>query len=405
MLVNKSFEIQSCDDIELKLKRKNLLEYRISYDKSKDLKAIVFIVPGFGDNQNISFLDFDREFLAKNYSVMAVSVFHHCFANRPGINKEEKYNAQILPTQKGLDELNRLLASFGGGAFKRELNAQEFKSLCFYIDELISKASYNGDKIGIECDLIPANDEYQNYGIMQAIDHINALKDIIKHFPSLHKLPRIYAGASHGAYVSMLVAKIAPYFADGVIENSGPTLPYLPFILGRELSQCDFYVNSFKNLLLLCTTKSLWTRNENSPFFFDEAHYLIRTLLNPAHLQSQQRTNNKTIFTHYHSLQDKGASAEHKISFHKLLKELGFDSTLHLIKDESELDGRFIKSLEHGLRLSNKNLLKKELPPLLKKLENKDFKSTNNEFELLHSCKDKNYIFQNNKDGFRLRIL
>lgn len=46
MLVNKSFLIPSCDDVELGLKRKSLLEYRISYDEGKTPKAVVFMVGG-----------------------------------------------------------------------------------------------------------------------------------------------------------------------------------------------------------------------------------------------------------------------------------------------------------------------------------------------------------------------
>ncbi len=43
MLINQSFEIDSCDDVELNIKRTSKLEYRISYDDEKEIKAIVFI--------------------------------------------------------------------------------------------------------------------------------------------------------------------------------------------------------------------------------------------------------------------------------------------------------------------------------------------------------------------------
>ncbi|EAI6117351.1 DUF2920 family protein, partial [Campylobacter coli] len=59
MLINQTFEIDSCDDVELGIKRTSKLEYRISYDE-KEIKAIVFIIGGYGANANISFLDFDR---------------------------------------------------------------------------------------------------------------------------------------------------------------------------------------------------------------------------------------------------------------------------------------------------------------------------------------------------------
>ncbi len=38
---------------------------------------------------------------------------------------------------------------------------------------------------------IPPNGDYQNYGIMAALDHINALKDLVKRFPKLADLPKI----------------------------------------------------------------------------------------------------------------------------------------------------------------------------------------------------------------------
>ncbi|ECL2294211.1 DUF2920 family protein, partial [Campylobacter jejuni] len=44
MLINQTFEIDSCDDVELNIKRTSKLEYRISYDDEKEIKAIVFII-------------------------------------------------------------------------------------------------------------------------------------------------------------------------------------------------------------------------------------------------------------------------------------------------------------------------------------------------------------------------
>ncbi len=41
---------------------------------------------------------------------------------------------------------------------------------------------------------IPPNGDYQNYGIMAAIDHINALKDLVKRFPKFADLPKFMGG-------------------------------------------------------------------------------------------------------------------------------------------------------------------------------------------------------------------
>ena len=79
MLVNETFFINSCDDYELNIKRKSKLEFRISYDDTKELKAIVFDIGGFGANTNLSFLDSARVALAKKFNILVVHVFHHCF--------------------------------------------------------------------------------------------------------------------------------------------------------------------------------------------------------------------------------------------------------------------------------------------------------------------------------------
>ena len=87
MLVDKSYLIKSCDDVELGIKRKSKLEYRISYDETKELEAIVFIIGGFGSSANLSFMDFTRQNLAKNFPILAVNVLYHCFSNR--FNEED----------------------------------------------------------------------------------------------------------------------------------------------------------------------------------------------------------------------------------------------------------------------------------------------------------------------------
>ena len=54
-----------------------------------------------------------------------------------------------------------------------------------------------------------------------------------------------------------------------------------------------------------------------------------------------------------------------KEKFFEILQNSGFEASLRVVKDESEIDGKFIKNLEHGMGMSLKTLIKKELPPLL----------------------------------------
>ena len=63
---------------------------------------------------------------------------------------------------------------------------------------------------------------------------------------------------------------------------------------------------------------------------------------------------------------DEIALPEEKVEFYKTLNKLGFDTKLNMISEEAEVDGKFIKSLKHGLDMSIKELAKRELPNALK---------------------------------------
>lgn len=195
MLINQTFEIDSCDDIELNIKRTSKLEYRISYDDEKEIKAIVFIVGGFGANANISFLDFDREYIAKNFDVVTVHVFYHCFCARKSI--DQKYNPKLIPNQDDLERINGILKNINLGHLLA--NEDNFEQIIPFIEQRAGEIKQAGlvdesQKIELFCDFAPPNGEYQNYGIMAAIDHINALKDLVKRFPKFADLPKIYGG-------------------------------------------------------------------------------------------------------------------------------------------------------------------------------------------------------------------
>ncbi|EMF7788682.1 DUF2920 family protein [Campylobacter coli] len=402
MLINQTFEIDSCDDVELNIKRTSKLEYRISYDDEKDIKAIVFIIGGFGANANISFLDFDREYIAKNFDVVVVHVFYHCFCARQSI--DQKYNPKLIPNQDDLERVNGILKNINLGHLS--VNKDNFEQIIPFIEQRAGEIKQAGlvdksQKIELFCDFIPPNGDYQNFGIMAAIDHINALKDLVKRFPEFADLPKIYGGGSYGGYLSLLIAKIAPWYVDGVIDNSGSALPPLNYILGREMeSGCDYVLNS-SHILIQCFLKTHWTRKENSPYFFNNENYFIRTLLNKDHLILQSQKNKNIIYVSYHSKEDPLTPANFKEQTMQILKILGYDVSLNLI-DENKIDGKFIKNLDHGCGIPDKALFRKELPLMLEKLQGR--KSFMQENSISYPCGNKVFTFKDVGDKFELEI-
>ncbi|ENU0233193.1 DUF2920 family protein [Campylobacter coli] len=402
MLINQTFEIDSCDDVELGIKRTSKLEYRISYDDEKEIKAIVFVIGGYGANANIYFLDSYRNYIAKNFDVVAVHVFYHCFCARQSI--DQKYNPKLIPNKDDLERINNILKNINLGHLLA--NEDNFEQIIPFIEQRAGEIKQAGlvdesQKIGLSCDFIPPNGEYQNFGIMAAIDHINALKDLVKRFPKLADLPKIYGGGSYGGYLSLLIAKIAPWYVDGVIDNSGSALPPLNYILGREMeSGCDYVLNS-SHILIQCFLKTHWTRKENSPYFFNNENYFIRTLLNKDHLILQSQKNKNIIYVSYHSKEDPLTPANFKELTMQILKILGYDVSLNLI-DENKIDGKFIKNLDHGCGIPDKALFRKELPLMLEKLQKR--KSFMQENSISYPCGNKVFIFKDVGDKFELVI-
>lgn len=110
MLKNETYFIDSCDDVELNIKRESKLEYRITYDDSKEMKAIVFIIGGYGANAHMAFVDFNRKLIAKKHNVVAVSVLYHCFCQRK--SDVEKYSAQTAFMEDDLPKFRSILNEF-----------------------------------------------------------------------------------------------------------------------------------------------------------------------------------------------------------------------------------------------------------------------------------------------------
>ncbi|EAH5880000.1 DUF2920 family protein [Campylobacter upsaliensis] len=409
MLVDKSYLIKSCDDVELGIKRKSKLEYRISYDETKELEAIVFIIGGFGSSTNLSFMDFTRQNLAQNFPVLAINVLYHCFCNRFN-QDEEKYSIKLAYSEADMLNLKESLA-------KVKIPYQSHLEPYTYYNLLNQWIKYHKDQgliaqdakmKGLSYTILPANDEYQNYGIMPALDHIFVLKDICKRLIKVKtlgggvaSLPVIYGGGSYGGYLAHLIAKIAPWHCQAILDNSCSPLPQLNYIVGRELGQGDAtMLDKDLNIELFC--KTFWTCDANSKYCFTPAHYKIRSLLNAEHLKIQAKYAKDTLFISYHSAHDEFGTADDKEKLYKLYETLGLKAKLHLIKDEKELDKKFIRNLGHSLGMSDSGLFRKELPTILEQFRTKVF--TQRQGEISYPCGDKIFTFKDEGEKFLLEI-
>ncbi|EAJ5199502.1 DUF2920 family protein [Campylobacter coli] len=411
MIVSKTYEIDSCDDVELDIKRESKLEFKLWYDDEKEIKALVFIIPGLGGDVDENYREHLAEFVAGEFNVAVVSVNYHCIGNRPQTGSSFfmddidklilKTSCEALNIQVNLDKLNSL----------EELSLT-LKEVDHILEEQKNQKLINPNfKLSIHLSLQPAKNEYQNFGIMQAQDLLNVALYLKKHAPFDTMgggIPVIMIGSSHGGYLAHLAAKIVPWLIDGVIDNSS----YAKFLwrligFGKEIDFMQYSEFStfdfFHHIKTHCSTKTFWTSNSSSNNFFSMPRRMIRYILEPKHLEIQANYP-KPCYTSYHSFYDKEiAPPDEKLELYKYLEQFGFDADLYMIKNPDQVDGRFIKSLEHGMGMSIKTLISKELPLMLEKIKQNPKKDCKEKY-ISYPCEDLLYQFSEKDDKISLKI-
>ena len=419
MYQNKIYEIKSTDDIELNIKRESKLEFKVSFDEAKEMKALLVFISGIRDIDYAGYEEHLAEFVVKEFEVAVLRVDYHCIGFRPQtgakfyMDKRDKEN--FAHRIKKLEEVCHTSIGLPEDFFSDEIIGQE-KSYenCNSLNNIIQVLKNQGRanpkaKISLSISLQPTKDEYNNFGIMQALDIINAIYFVRKNSAKfkLSKTPKtLLFGTSHGGYLGFLCAKFAPWLIDAVVENSGYVVaPFRFYGLGKDLDYFkdrEVEVNWFENIVLCTFTKTHFTANTNSPNFFCKARLDIRNPLNESQLKTQVKHQNKPIFVSYHSVRDELDSAQNKEKFFEILQNSGFEASLRVVKDESEIDGKFIKNLEHGMGMSLKTLIKKELPPLLARhfTHEKDEKR-----EIAYKSENLEYKFKEKARGGGLNFL
>lgn len=410
MIVNKTYEIDSCDDVELGIKRESKLEFKLWYDDEKSPEALVFIVQGMG--ADISSIQYVSDYMVRNFSVAVVGVNYHCIGNRPQTGSTFY-----------LDDIDKLILKTSCEAVDLKLpfevekiqNYEQMSEIFHFVNHSIIKGKQEGRFsphyfLNLHVSIQPAKNEYQNFGVMQAQDLLNVALYLKSHssFDAMDRnIPVIMIGSSHGGYLAHLATKFAPWLIDGVIDNSA----YAKFLwrivgFGKEIDFMQYAefatFNFFQNIRVCCSSKTLWTSNSTSPNFFSPARRKIRNILEKDHLQNQARYT-KTHFTSYHSLKDEYVSLEEKIELYKELSNLGFDASLNSITKESQIDGKFIKNLNHGMGIPIKLLIKEELPKMLEKIKQNP-KEDYKEKCISYPCEDLIYHFSEKDNKIILNI-
>lgn len=337
-MIEISREIDGAHDFELDRPRTAALEYEATWPDEGEAPGLVLTIAGFGGDTDPEYARNLRRHVLETTGMAAVSVRYHAFHSRPG-------NGGALRMDPGEQ------ASLIGFAAMKGIPIANVGDLRSLVRGLAGDAPEAAIRVWID----PAKGEYQNFGVVQALDHLCVIGDLIENAPPFDTSKIVALGSSHGAYIAHLMAKIAPSTLAAVIDNSSYAQPPMAFMAIGDQAEVLLL---FEGLNLAGRVQSGWTVSDRAaPNFYDRDRDLIRDLRFPPHVAAMRAAaaDDGVQYFMVNATRDTVSRPEVKVRQHTVLKQAGFRSDLMIVGPD-DIDGRLFKTLTHGLDCSLKGL-------------------------------------------------
>lgn len=376
------------EDFELGLKRESPLRYTLTLPDSAEPRGLVFVIPGFGEDSSSEYARKLREFIADQYALASTSIMYHAIQSRPA------NGGQLGFEDHDIELLTKKLQQYGSPIAN---NIAENVNL---LDQAITRAKAE-NRCNIQTlflnqyelltsSIYPGQGEYQNFGVMQALDHLYVLGDLLQNV-TFDKGNIIAFGSSHGGYIANLMAKFAPNSFSAVLDNSSYACAPLPYVVGRQLGCHEFLATMTLNIAIACFVVSPWRLHPNEKNFFSDDRQKIRSFLFDDDIKTMATAGgNKTQYRFFHSEQDMIAKVDDKLKMATLLQDNGFDMRISLMGPK-DVDGHFVKNLNHGMDLSLKTMFSKLYETIQPRQPQTDFDLNS---EITYKGIDMDYTFK-----------
>jgi hypothetical protein len=304
-------------------------------------KGLVFYIPGFGEDNKAEYINKICRFMAETHGLASVSVDYHAIHARP------EQGASIAFDEESLQKLKLLCYYYGLPL--TQANIMET------LDKLGEKAT---EKITLRAIITPPNNEYQNFGILQALDYLTVINDLIAEGVPFDSNNIILVGSSHGGYIAHLICKLAPNTINAVIDNSSYTRTAMTYLgLFPEV----YFPNG--KLLIEANVKTHWQLKDRCiPHYFGLSQQLIRDVAFPPHLEEMKRNSERLPqYFCFNSTDDHISPIQEKRLQQRRLQAIGCEYALKEITPE-DIDGKIFKTMNHGMDASMKSLCEQFLP-------------------------------------------
>ncbi|MCE7997910.1 MAG: DUF2920 family protein [Rhodobiaceae bacterium] len=341
------------EDFELGVPRTVPVTFEAEAPESGPADGLVFLIPGFGEDTDEAYTRLTRRQIAAKYNLVVVSVRAHCHFCRP---------KQSIPGVSVGIEIDPWSIAKAIGALVLQGDSLEGLKSADEKDTLRFLKGRKEHKFTLSATLVPPGQDYQNFGVLAALDHLLVLNKLIDDGVEFDQSNVVATGTSHGGYIAHLMQKFAPNTIAALIESSAypETLPaYLGFG-GVEYRAID------ANIEFVCSTKTAWTNEViGAPNYFGTDQARIRNVCDPDHLavSTSQAGSRKTQFRMIHSSRDRLVNIDLKHHQTSMLNSTGFDAQLQVLA-EADVDGKTITTLEHGLGIGLHSLFDRFYPTL-----------------------------------------
>lgn len=328
--------------------------------------GLLLLIPGFGQDNDDGYLHAFRHWAAERFGLACMTVRYHGSLNRPAQGATRQF------AQPDVIRLGQCCLHYGV-PWPDPPATPNLMQLLGQVEaahnQRVAEAKARGepsDILVLTCGLC-CPDGPINLGLPQALDHLAALHDLTRR----HRYDPanvIALGSSHGGYLAGLINKLAPHTLRAVLDNSGYADPPPRYIDSRSAQVGpDFIENHSASFRFAYHTQSAWTHEAGQPHTYHADAHALRNLAHVPHLATSfADAQRPAVFRCLHAPDDKIAATEEKRGFIAALQNHGLDATLRVVTP-ADVDGRTIKSLDHGLGLSLRHFFETQfdtLPPL-----------------------------------------
>ena len=328
--------IEAHHDFEFNSVIRRKIDYSI-YLPEGGWEGLVLFIAGFGADAGPYRENFQHH-IGDEYSMACLTVDYHCFCSRPNSGGAISNDGAISIEP----QVMAMLRSITGCVNNENIDDVLLKAGEMRINKQIP--------LRVPGLIVPGKNEYQNFGILPALDNIYALNDVFIRYPQIPK--KIFAiGSSYGGYIANLISKLAPSTLNAVFDNSSWAVPNLNYVVGRDMGAAEFIMAHSQGVNLELNVLSPWSQYTFMPNGFDQSKYMMRSFPEN-HIETMSRAANcKTVYRFTHAEKDFIADTQQKMAMTDSLKKRGFNVEMN-IYSAKDIDGSYIKSMDHGMGLS-----------------------------------------------------